>query len=504
MATQELTNLRIPQIRYWRELAILALMVMELSWIVPWYRSLTPATYSLSIWRVFLVLFAFMLSAHIATRIMNYLDLKINIRRGVTFGLIVLCSYIGLKLLLFEAESLPLSELLNRPFRAFSDLRGLIPDEFLVILVVLFVFWRGISLATKFVDPMSVRGNFYLGLGMYTAYIFINTLVTGETPGAMLYMFFVAALIALGSARIYTITQLRGGTENPFDLRWFLGIFITTLLIVGLAGYFAWLFSDRTSIILGISSIALGVFGIILLLLVSPFIFLLDRLSTAIPDPSGAFQNMIDSLEELRDTLNGFANNLLNMLDAPILLSWMQLLKPILLWGFVFAVLFAILFSISRWLFQERRSVEDELESILESGDVLGMVRRAIRKRLDELGQSLRGRTNLRAGQRWLAAAKIRRIYARLMELSSELGENRPPAFTPLEFLPTLERLLPEGADEMGVITDAYLRVRYGELPETVQEVSQVEGAWEHVNTLGKAKYSQMSKDRRGTKSKGI
>ena len=149
-------------------------------------------------------------------------------------------------------------------------------------------------------------------------------------------------------------------------------------------------------------------------------------------------------------------------------------------------------------------SAQDERESIIESGDLIGMMRRAIKKRLDELGKSLRGRTNLRPGQRWLAAAKIRRIYARLMELSSRLGETRPPAYTPLEFLPILERLLPEGADEMGVITDAYLRVRYGELPETNQEISQVEGAWERVNALGKEKYSQISKNRRGAKSKRV
>jgi hypothetical protein len=502
MTTQELSDLRIPQIRYWRELAILALMVMELSWVVPWYRSLTPATYALSIWYVFFVLITIFLLAHIATRIMNYLDLKLNIRRGVSLGLIVLFSFIGLKLLLYETESLPLGEFLNRPFRAFSDLRGLIPDEFLVILVVLFAYWRGMSLATIYVDPMSVRGKFYLGLGMYTAYIFVNTLVTGETPGAMLYLFFVASLIALGSARIFTITQLRGGTANPFDLRWFLGIFITTLVIVGLAGFLAWLFSDRTSILGGISSLAIGLFGIIMLILVSPIIFLVERLSTAFPDASSTVQNMINALGELRNTFSGLATNLSNIFNVPGLINWVQLLKPILLWGFVFAVLAAILFSISRWLFQERMSAQDERESIIENVDMIGMLRRAIRKRMDEFGQSLRSRTNLRAGQRWLAAAKIRRIYSHLMELSTRLGETRPPAYTPIEFLPTLEGLLPEGADEMGVITDAYLRIRYGELPETNQEISLVEEAWERVNALGKEKYSQMSKNQRGVKSK--
>jgi hypothetical protein len=90
------------------------------------------------------------------------------------------------------------------------------------------------------------------------------------------------------------------------------------------------------------------------------------------------------------------------------------------------------------------------------------------------------------------------------MELSSKLGEPRPPANTPLEFLPKLEGLLPEGRDEIRVITEAYMRIRYGELPETNQEINQVEEAWERVNAVGKEKYSQMPKEQRSSKSKTV
>ncbi len=502
MAVQELTPLRLPKLRYWRELAILSLMVMELSWVVPWYRSLTPETYALSIWRAFFVLFAILVLANLSTRIMNYLDLKIRIRRGVTLGLIILSVFLGLKLLLYETDLLQLGEMLNRPFRAFSDIGGLIPDEFLVMVIVLVVYWRGLSIATKYIDPMSVRHSFYLGLGMFTAFIFINTLVTGETPGFLLYLFFVSALLAMASARIFTITQLRGGASNPFDLRWFLGIFVTTLVIVGLAALVAWLFSDRTSIVGGIGGLVLGIFGILMFILISPVIFLIERIASAMPQTSGAVQSMIDVLEDLRNTFGSIANNLFNIFNIPSLLNWMQLLKPILLWGFVIAILLAILYSISRWLLHERQLEQDQRESIIESGDILGMFRRAIQNRLNELSQSLRGRINLRGGQRWLAAAKIRRIYARLMELASKLGEPRPPAYTPLEFLPILENLIPEGKADIQLSTDAYLRGRYGELPETNQEINRVEEGSEQVNALGKEKYSEMSKARRSSKSK--
>jgi hypothetical protein len=71
------------------------------------------------------------------------------------------------------------------------------------------------------------------------------------------------------------------------------------------------------------------------------------------------------------------------------------------------------------------------------------------------------------------------------MELSERLGDPRPAAQTPLEFMPTLETTYPGREEDLDDITRAYLRVRYGELPETRQEVDLVEEAWERVRLQG-------------------
>lgn len=153
-----------------------------------------------------------------------------------------------------------------------------------------------------------------------------------------------------------------------------------------------------------------------------------------------------------------------------------------------------VLFSISRWLFNDRISRQDDLESILERGDLIQLLRQAFQDRLQRIAESFQGRSRLLQGQRWLAAAKIRRIYTRLMELTSKLGKSRPLAHTPLEYLDVLEELFPNGKDEVNTITQAYLRIRYGELPETIEEIREVELAWEHVQGLGKEKLATMSK----------
>ena len=98
--------------------------------------------------------------------------------------------------------------------------------------------------------------------------------------------------------------------------------------------------------------------------------------------------------------------------------------------------------------------------------------------------------------RRILAAARIRRIYAQLMQLSADLGKPRPAAFTPLEYLPSLEKLFPNHPEELRLVTGAYLRVRYGELPETHQEVEQVDVAWKRVREQGRVMldYEHMKK----------
>jgi hypothetical protein len=74
--------------------------------------------------------------------------------------------------------------------------------------------------------------------------------------------------------------------------------------------------------------------------------------------------------------------------------------------------------------------------------------------------------------------------------LSQKMGAERPASVTPLEFQPRLEELFPEECSQVGRITGAYIKVRYGEYPETMQEVESVQAAWESVRRSGKKKLS--------------
>lgn len=80
-----------------------------------------------------------------------------------------------------------------------------------------------------------------------------------------------------------------------------------------------------------------------------------------------------------------------------------------------------------------------------------------------------------------IAAARICRIYTQLMDLCQELNFPRPKSTTPYEFLPELGELFISLTEDFRVITEAYVRVRYGEFPENKAEIDVVESAWQRV-----------------------
>jgi hypothetical protein len=158
-----------------------------------------------------------------------------------------------------------------------------------------------------------------------------------------------------------------------------------------------------------------------------------------------------------------------------------------ILWGTIFFFLLLILLTLRRHILKREGSEEDDLAD-LDQPDLFTLLRSALRRALDELIRQMDGLFGIEQARRLLAAARIRRIYARLLKLSARLGTLRPASRTPLEFLPNLQALFPSMTVELDTITQAYLRVRYGELPETVEEVQMVEHAWGRVFAESKAK----------------
>jgi hypothetical protein len=208
------------RLNLWREISILALVLMEVCWVTPWFRSLTTATYAVAELRVFGVLTGVVLLSYLLVRLLAYLRLKRVVRQAIMLVFILIGIFVGIKTLLYPHQSIGFTALLSRPVQSFADLTALIPAEFIVILTIVVAFWRGLSVAQAHIGPTTVKDHFIIGIVMYVLFIFLNTLATGETPADFFFLFLFCSLIAMCAARMTVIGMLRGGTQYNLDRFW--------------------------------------------------------------------------------------------------------------------------------------------------------------------------------------------------------------------------------------------------------------------------------------------
>ena len=94
-------------------------------------------------------------------------------------------------------------------------------------------------------------------------------------------------------------------------------------------------------------------------------------------------------------------------------------------------------------------------------------------------GQSILDR--FRAFRHWRAAASVRHLYRHMCATAGEYGYPRSESETPYEYLQTLYQAWPEGVEDAKLITEAYVRVHYGEYPESKEELTEIEAAWKRL-----------------------
>jgi Domain of unknown function (DUF4129) len=477
--------------RPWRELALFADMCLELSWLALWYAFIVQSQQAVAYWQVVLILGAMMFSSYLFARAIRGLKLNLRARRVLMAGVLIGYVILGLKIFLYPSVPVSLWDMLSRPFRTFRDLATLIPMEFIVMVFVLFVCWRGISRVDRHVGSLEVINDFKMGVLMLLLYGLVARLGR-SINGYELYLFLFSSLLAMSAARISVTGYLRGGQRIPFDRRWVLGVSIVILAIVAVSALVVTLVKGQFLEVL--KSVLTWTVYIIALIL-SPLMFLVMRIVIIIGEwlnfsqvfltisrLLNQLQLFISSLaSQLEGWLSHFDSNFLARLMVP--LSW---IKALVLWGSLLLIILALALMVRNRLIREQTEGDGEFQSLAGQESWLDLLRAALRRGLGRAAESLVQVMGLRNARRALAAARIRRIYAHLMELSENLNHPRPASRTPLEFLPDLENLFPGLKGDLVMITEAYLRVRYGDMPETKEEVESIELAWKDVLTTGK------------------
>ncbi|MCJ7626575.1 MAG: DUF4129 domain-containing protein [Anaerolineaceae bacterium] len=467
----------------WSELANFSRMVMELILAASWYVSLTS---SFPKWYPgFFFLGLSYLISHFLVRVLQNSELKMSIQRLVFSLWMLLDILAGLRMLLPADGPLTIIDMVKQIYIILlpeSDLVG-----FWIILFILLLGIRGIATARKQMTARDTLDGFRINLLLFIIYAAIFGRQMPQIALASFFSFLFFALIALSLARIADISGSHGGKIPALGKQWTMGIFGITAGIILISILMVLIFNFEVADFLASGLVLLvQIFSGILILLATPILYVVLAIVQFIYDLMG-----LRVLEDLENVQINTGAVLIEQFDDQISRGTDLAPRTILMAG-VFLILVIIALVLLRR--SNRRRMyrgEDGIYEITEKTPITNPLKNLFRNIL-----RFRQRTSARS---IFAAARVRRIYAQLMDQCKRLGKPRPRSQTPFEFLPKMESLYPENMDDLTLITEAYVKVRYGQLPETSKDIDDVLAAWERVKGYGKLQLDDRMRKLRGS-----
>ena len=136
---------------------------------------------------------------------------------------------------------------------------------------------------------------------------------------------------------------------------------------------------------------------------------------------------------------------------------------------------------------------DEQHESTWSSRELWRKLRAQLLDRLARL-RNLAGIMDRLGASGLFAALTIRRIYAQTIRLAASRGYPRPAARTPYEHLATLRQAFPGCEPELFQLTEAYVGVHYGELPERAEALSEIRLGFERIKAQTKVTQNPRSR----------
>jgi hypothetical protein len=465
----------------WSELTCVALILMELCWIAPLYYLLARFSTGINLQQSFVILGVILLGAYAQARLTGFMGLNSFSRIGIFAFYLFISLLVGLRVLAYYQEAIGFGETIVRFVTAINHIDIWIPKEFGVCLTVILLGLNGFSLAADLPDPFRVHRRFWSSILMLLVFGLFSLDEPDAMPPVLLYLFLAASLLAMSASRLALVGRLRGGQRIPFDLKRTLvvGVFGVGMASLSLLAAFLFRSQPLFSIIYSLFLFIVRVIALGITILMLPIYLILYYVIPDIRLPDSivrAIQILIDLIHQFQLLFSG-----LPRINLSGFFHWLLSLKPLVLWSLLTIGLAAILLLVRSFLHKKQPLDAANWQESDLSGDLLRDMRAGLRKRIALLVERLAKRLALRPTERLQAAARIRRIYTELIELSARMGSPRPASYTPLEYLPLLNRQLPLCSADLELITQAYNRIRYGELPEYHEQLTEIEAAWARV-----------------------
>ena len=463
------------------ELLYLTYGLMDVALITPvalalmrWARYWPPG--EVLLWLLLIMLLPFNLA-----RLMSALQIPPSRQQSVMAVSLILTIVIVVRSLLHDPQSLFDFRWMAEFYTSLATENGLWARDFSIFVLIALMWARGIRLATRSFDVqriglrLRVGGLMFAPVAIWFAY---QRLLWDVTP--FLLLFFVAGLTAIALVRAEEVEQYRSGHSASLSPRWLGVVFAASLLTVFTAGGLAVTISGEPAVAVvgwlapfwlavefaaAVALTTLAYLAVPLLAIVEPILQLLifalgyllarvlAQLALVIP------AERLGAAEDVNSLLEGITSAASEIGTGGRLIILLLMLALVLLVALIM-----------RRLYQQ---------AILAAGD--GQMIDGDGEGSDETGRGRQLLQRLGFLRHWRTAASIRRIYQQMLRAAAARGFPRVESETPYEYLMTLARLWPENRADSQLITEAYVKIRYGQLPETKAELDAIKGAWQRL-----------------------
>ncbi len=472
-----------------RELVFLALGTMDICVITPVYGVFLAPLIEVSPLGLSLRLLAVVMLVHYLARLSFSQPIDLRLRSGLIVFSMLITGLLTVHHLLYAQT--PLWDLgwLLELFRSIRQ--DLLAPELMVFFLVVFLWWRGLVLAQRRLVSSSVAFRFRLGVVLLA--------VTSGIAGSRLswpyhhlvFVFFFASLLGIALARAQEVSQQYGG-QSPFDLGWLATLLTATTVVLLMAAGVTSLLTGET-----IGRVLAPVLRVLQILLFV-VIYVLAWMAQLVINPLLAFLQRYEIGQALDDIIGEWevpppTDD--TSTTQPIFTSE-QLATMRLAVALIAAALVLVVVAISLYRLRAR-SVEpsDEVrESVWEGVQLRTRLGKLLERGQRQLNSVAKTLSNSYLG-RAFAALTIRRIYAHMAFLAAKRGYPRARNETPYDYLPTVKRAFPECWQEVTRITESYVAVHYGELPEREEDLSAVRSAWQRIQRQSSGQIEHASDD---------
>ncbi|MCB9433536.1 MAG: DUF4129 domain-containing protein [Ardenticatenaceae bacterium] len=458
--------------------------LLYLSWAVMEVALLTPVALALLPWlrywpaaQTLLLLLLLLLLPFNLVRLLDQLAVSLERQRLVLMVGVVWVILLMLRLLYGATWLLDMGWLTAVYHTLTQNNNDLWLRDFLIIALVGFTWWRGIVLVTS--EPgIALLGVLFRRGALIIAplSIWLATRLTWSIAPYLL-LFVLAGLTAVSLTRVEQAERFHAALLPSATPRWLSTVVGSSVLVTGLAALLA----------TGIASLSTAqinwlwlpfrfgwrVLSLTVVFLLFPLTRPVERLlqwlsslfamlaawmlQNAQPPPESDF-----TAGQNQDLIERLTQN-----PGAALVNWRLVFVILLLLLIVGAAL------LMGWRYRRNRlGLENGRFSRTTRQQTTALETPSLFERLFGQRRSWRDAQTIRS---------IRRAYQQLCAAAAAAGHPRDDSETPYEYLPRLGELWPHNQPDLRLITEAYVKIRYGTLPETRTELEKILAAWQRV-----------------------